>query len=128
MVPVSARSRSASVDLPLSMCATIEKFLIRASVIPSQSSTPDVSVPASGAEPRAVGDDRSRFEHHAGADLGPGADAGARGDHTVGEARALADVHALPEDGVLHAGAGADPAAGAEDDARADPSVTPDLH
>src|SRR5712691_2740123 len=103
------------------MCATIEKFLIRAGVITSQSSMPGGSAPASDTQPCAVGDDRSRFEHHVGADLGPGTDAGAGGDDTVDEARPLTDVHAFPEDGVLHAGAGADPAAGAEHDARADP-------
>src|SRR5712692_4584397 len=109
------------------MCATIEKFLIRASVITTQFSTPDGSGPASGVKPRAVGDDRSRFEHHVGADLGVGADAGVSGDDTVGEARALADVNVFPEDGILYAGAGADSATGAEHDAWAHPGVAADL-
>ena len=40
IVPVSSRSRSASVDFPWSMCAMIEKLRMRSRLIASQSSTP----------------------------------------------------------------------------------------
>src|SRR2546430_15380967 len=95
------------------MCATIEKFLIRASVITSQSSTPAPTDPASDTQPRMVGDDRSRLENHVGADLGVGADAGVRGDDAIGEACPPADAGPFPENRGPRPGPRPDPARGA---------------
>src|SRR5262249_31262221 len=109
------------------MCATIEKFLIRASVITSQSSTPPSGGPASDTQPRTVSDDRTRLENHVGADFRVSPDVGIGGDDTVGQTCAFSYAHAFPKHGVLHVSPGADPTAGAERGARPDAGPAADL-
>src|SRR5712691_2818236 len=126
MVPVRDRSRSARVDLPWSMWATMEKLRIRSIAIRLRIARPCAGrrVPTPLQNPRHTrlaglrtgigGDDGVGFEDRGEAELGVGADAGARPHDAVAQhcARAYHDV--VPEDGALDPGAGADDAVAAE--------------
>src|SRR3990172_4637789 len=92
MAPVRASSRSARVDLPWSMWATMEKFRIRESATKFRISRDDFVFPDYG----AGGDPRASSDH------GPGA------YHACPEDGGLADRDALPEDGLFDAAAPAD--------------------
>src|SRR3990172_302810 len=89
---VRASSRSARVDLPWSMWATMEKFRIRESATNFRISRDDFVFP----------------------DYGPGGQAGPLSDPGPGpppappDAGGLADRHAVPEDGLFHAAPPAD--------------------
>src|SRR3990170_6748747 len=92
MAPVRASSRSARVDLPWSMWATMEKFRIRESATKFRISRDDFVFSDYG----AGGDPRASSDH------GPGA------HHACPDDGGLADRHALPEDGLFDAAAPAD--------------------
>src|SRR6266851_9011206 len=124
MVPVRDRSRSARVDLPWSMWATMEKLRIRSMAIRLRIPRPcaDRRVPARLQNPRHTRplrtgtgrDDGVGFQDRGEAELGVGADAGARPHDAVVQHRARAYHDVVPEDGALDPGAGADDAVAAE--------------
>src|SRR5882672_1873440 len=133
MVPVRDRSRSARVDLPWSMWATMEKLRIRSMAIRLRIPRPCAGrrVPGPLQNPRHTrpaglrtgigGDDGVGFQDRGEAELGVGADADARPHDAVAEHRARAYHDVVPEDGALDPGAGTDDAAGAEHRVRAHP-------
>src|SRR5262245_7381247 len=119
IVPVKARNRSASVDLPWSMWATIEKFRILARVTTPQSNTRPPAGrppgPRSAGEPRVVRDDGARLEDDTGPDARAGPDPDVGGHDTPAQHCARTHRHPLPEHGLLDPCPGGDDAAWAED-------------
>src|SRR3989454_1670332 len=110
MVPVRERSRSASVDLPWSMWATIEKLRVSAVLILASISR----------EARVLPHHVVGLDHDAGPDAGARADTRPRGDDAVVEDGAVPDRHAIPEDRAGHPGAAPDDAPLAQHRPRAD--------
>src|SRR5580765_3092976 len=80
MVPVRDRSRSARVDLPWSMWATMEKLRIRSMAIRLRIPRRSAPLrPAGPLEAGPVGDGGARAEDRGGAELRAGPDAGPGG-------------------------------------------------
>src|SRR3989304_6127082 len=92
MAPVRASSRSARVDLPWSMWATMEKFRIR----------------ESATKFRISRDDFVFRDYRPGIDARPFADPGSGPHHALPDDGGLADRHAVPEDGLFDAPAPGD--------------------
>src|SRR5262245_4426754 len=118
MVPVSERSRSARVDLPWSMCATMEKLRIRAVLIVCTISRPVLARVRQKALVR--GDDAIRFEHDARLDSGACSDLGSRADDAIAHDGAVADRYVIPEDCAGDVSVAADHAVLAQHGLRAD--------
>src|SRR5262245_42830217 len=139
MVPVSDKRRSARVDLPWSMWATMEKLRINSMVIwlriprpcarDASAAVPCSAVGSDLAETRGGPDDRgARAALQAGvgghggvalddrgrAQLGPRAHPDAGADDAVAQNGLCADLDAVPQDGALDRRAHADDASGAQ--------------
>src|SRR6185436_3675233 len=126
MVPVRDRNRSARVDLPWSMWATMEKLRIRSMAIRLRIPRPCAARREPGAVPDplgagAGGDHRVGLHDRGETELGIGADPGARAHDAVAQHCARAHHHAVPQDGTLDPGARAHDAPGAEHRVRAYP-------
>src|SRR5262245_28255850 len=130
MVPVRDRSRSARVDLPWSMCATIEKFRTWAMAITAQSITFGAAgrrAPGgSGGDARVVGHDAAGLDDSARVDAGACPDPGPRAHHAAAQMRAGADRDVLPEHRALDDGALAHDASVTEHGGGPDPRAAGD--
>src|SRR5258705_3541462 len=107
MVQVSDRSRSARVDLPWSMWATMEKLRIRSVAIGLRIARPCAARREPGAVPDplgagAGGDHRVGLQDRGETELRIGADPGARAHAAVAHDRPRAHHDALPQDHPLH--------------------------
>src|SRR5258708_32227275 len=110
MVPVRDRSRSARVDLPWSMWATMEKLRIRSVAIRLRIARPCAARREPGAVPDplgagAGGDHRVGLQDRGETGPGLGADPGPRAPDAAAHHRARAHHAAVPQQGTLDPGA-----------------------